>query len=1854
MQPFCPNLNDKNIKAEFDELVNVLGEDGAYLVWHRSDGEGLGNHPGLADSDDFKKYLELYGAGMYRQIAIIKAAQDLLKPKEINKSEENVDDAQIHQNDNSSMNSILESNDQEELLKKATGDNAHLKVTAINTSINNTREAFVQRQVEKYLTTNEDASAADIYGVRIGSSVDWDEAAVKRVITEQQEKLASVFGLVKRELPNGGFVYTSSDKSKNSRLRVAFVNSITGEDWTDESGIKHKGMFEEGTKAEEAAWNAIYISLQDGDATTFVHEMVHYYIRTFWESQAVQDALVEVAHQNKMAVRENEDMQQYSKKLEEKLVEWITDEVTSEPKLTFWERINKLLHSFGKDINKDQNVRNNVLDTLQAAFSINEDLSDRVAEIIYFEKYIGPVHQDEMRRLSDEVDEIDGTTFWKIKSTLESREKSERSRGKADNYDLLNIVAHLQKIQKRSITNKDDITNTVSDFLLLAAQDIQRAIGTLSDIVLGGDAAIENLDIDDFMHLKTDVVGYYDTMLTNAIDEYLRDSKNITPELRAQLLTQKNNILPNIALLKRNFDIILKRYVDKKIEQYADELVTVGDKDIFITNMKLWARNQIDGGDLAFMENALGPAVVSRSPIVRLIEYLVTAQNRISYESALNVGHELVDKYKKCASIGKKLMSVNFMRQFCELDDDGQPTGYFARQYNYGKLYKQRDKIIKKLIDKYNLAVDDDTNQILFKNRTEYIKYMTDFYDKMNKIANFRYKKEYYIKRAELLSPKAQEKERIVQRQIDTLLKKAVDKELGVPMIFNLSSEEIKQLDNLRREKQNLANPYNIVYNADGSIQSIEEKTGEDLEIAREFIQWNAFKAGKIKYKSNWEKFNSVRDKIVEKYGEDSYQVKLFDYKYKARKISNKFYEKLGNNKASAEVQELYARRSAIINSIQKKRGYYQPNLKLLNDQAFAELKRIDQELSRLFSEDVSNATGFDSGVNPVNFSDIASKPWVAEYDENGRLTTNTAYNYFVNKEKAQRQASGQSLLDESAYTYENQTGTHVLSVFRYTQPREEDMVEDVLMGEYSELDLNSELVNTYFREDIQEELQPKDLEEYKNKNWETIQSNPKLKDFYDTLLKVMHDAYSLLPNYDADKMQYVMPQMRDRDAKLIFRNRHFITNIGASVADAFTIVETDTKYNETLPQRADGSFVETIPIRWVSKLKDPSIICTDLTKSVTLFYEMAQNYKNKADINPMLQAMLFQVQGGFSDKTKEGGQTDQAERIQKYLQMYVHGRTRTGFKSNKPMSKRAMAISQITDTILSKAHAKLMNHNWRAVLKNFVDSFLTDTGEILSGKYITVQDALWANGQMAKELFSTAGSFGRANNKSLISALMQLNGVSGGIGEIFAQHNETWLRRVLSKHFAMGEYTLVDYTFKGHLTASLYHSIRLVKNPITKELEYMTKDQAMFHYHDAGLRMEDGVKAWKRAKITLFDAYEVDDKGNAVVKEKYKKYVYPTVKATGQQSRRLVNQVTGTIRERSSVINGILDQSGNAAWKQNVAGALVLQMRGWMITQMWDNLKDGNDFAEYESQWRQVIDNEANTPISIPGIGGSQKKRSINGLEYRVRQEDPEYHGQYNFETGTVETGQWRGLWSSFKHGLADLTYRITTAYKHIRKIENSEEYKKKLTRNERYKLRRISTMAATFLIVCALTYITTGLRIKYPDEWYLSLLNAVNISVISERASQLPIFAPLSILDIVNSIVISKTLIEDADKIVNSVEDIIEMSEDAIYGIDDPEYDNPIKSGAYKGLEKYQRDFLKTGSYIFPDLSVDNVFRSMSKSGNEASINYYIHNVSPTKQAVGVAENVMPWMFDWTGTDLGFTPQEKKKKSNTQYSNF
>ena len=1718
-----------------------------------------------------------------------------------------------YSSDFSSISKILNNNAIIKPLQAAERNNeVLLKEYIIRNYIDDSRNAFVQQQVEKYITRRINPSSADVYLYRLSSQIDWDEIKVNEIIGEQQEKLAKAYGLKKHKRNDGSFIYISDDSSSESKLKVMFVNSISGKDWTDEQGVVHRGLFIEGTLQNEAAWNAILLSIQDGDATTFTHEMAHFYIRTFWDSEPVQSAL---ALMNKSS----------SKEAEEALVEYLTSNVFTEEKSKFWRGINKILRILGLPIKRNKNIKNNVLDTLVAAFAINEDLSDRKAETIFFERYMAPMAQIATEPLDDKS--IESKTFTKIKDGLESRQKSEKSRGKANNKDLLNVEYFLQRIKRRNKSNQDDVLNTVTDFLLLASQDIERYIRFLKQIKENGQDGIENLDVADFMHLKSDIIGYYDIMLEKVVGNFLK-SENITAEQANEISQQTELLISSLPTLKRNFDIILEKYVNHQIDLYSEELVVVGDKDRFKANMKLWAKNQINNGNLAPFENTLGPAVVSQSPIVRLVEYIVTAQNRATYTQSLERGHDLVDKYKKCLSLSEKISTVNFMKKICELDDDGNPTGYFARKYNYGKVYKKREEIKQSLIKKYGIKVKevekesnqsivanqqyiDESGELEFENKDQYIKYMTDFYNQMDKIANFRYKKEYYIERAKRVSSETLDILHSIQRQINSIVSSAYDEDLGMIVISNLTSEQLNKLEDLQKEKENLANPYIIDYNDDGSIRSFVQKEGDALKMALELMDWNRYKAEHLKYKPNYEKFEISRNKIIEKYGKDSIQLKRFDYKYKVKRISPKFYEMLDDQQSSDELRELYQRRSIIRNSILQKRGYYQPNLKLLNKQAFEELKRIDNQIASLTQSKKSN------------FKDVATKEWVNEYDNSGKMTSELAYNYFIQLEKTQRTSAGIPVDAESDYTYVNALGeVSPLSIFKYTKPRNLNFIEETLGGIFLEVDPSSDLINPNFDQNINEEVQPKNTKEFINKQWQEIQDDPKLKAFYDLILQTMREAYSMLPNMDANKMQYVMPQMRDRDAKLLFRNKHLLNNIGASIADVFSITETNTNYNEEFSKRPDGSSVETIPIRWIARLEDPSIISTDILKSTIMFYEMALNYKNKVDINPLLQAILFQTQGGFEAKTPGVDTSKQAQRIQNYLQIYVYGRTKvSSFNSSEKMGPKEQAASRITEVALAKAHAKLMNHNWRAILKNFIDSFLTETGEIFAGKYITVKDALWANKEMGKEIFSAFGSFGRANTKSKIAALMHLNGVSGSISEIFSQHNETWLRRVISKHFSMGEYTLVDYTFKGHLTAAVYHSIRLVKNPNTNKLEFMNKDQAMYQYQLHGDGIKEGLKQWKKAETTLFDVYDIDDKGNAVVNKDYEKYVYPYIDSIGKKSNRIVNQVAGVIRERSSVINGILDESGKASLSQSVLGSMALQMRGWMISQMWDNLKIGHDFAEYDDN-------------------GDDKYKIIN--------EDPELQGQYNFETGRIETGQWRGLKTASLHAVQDLLIRLLPAYKHLRHIENSRN----LTMNERYKLRRLTTMCATFIIISGCTYITSSLAAKYPENWFLNLLAAVNISAISERASQIPIFAWMSILDIVNSIFISKSLIDDADKFVDLLSDILEAS--GVYNIigytPDKHFNDTIKSGAYKGIPRWQRDVFKATSYT--EFNVDNIFRSVSKSGNQASVNYYMQKVAPTKQAVGAANAFMPALLNFAGYQFDEPPKKKSKKKQKYHS--
>ena len=68
----CPNLRNKKVKQEFDELVSIFGEDIAYFLWDKTNGNGMELAPNGASSKLFSDLLKLSN-GDRRKAIIAKA-----------------------------------------------------------------------------------------------------------------------------------------------------------------------------------------------------------------------------------------------------------------------------------------------------------------------------------------------------------------------------------------------------------------------------------------------------------------------------------------------------------------------------------------------------------------------------------------------------------------------------------------------------------------------------------------------------------------------------------------------------------------------------------------------------------------------------------------------------------------------------------------------------------------------------------------------------------------------------------------------------------------------------------------------------------------------------------------------------------------------------------------------------------------------------------------------------------------------------------------------------------------------------------------------------------------------------------------------------------------------------------------------------------------------------------------------------------------------------------------------------------------------------------------------------------------------------------------------------------------------------------------------------------------------------------------------------------------------------------------------------------------------------------------------------------------------------------------------------
>lgn len=75
MNPFCPNLSDPQIKQEFEELIDVLGENKAYYLWNKNQGYSVDRAPDGAPSKLYQINVDRFGGD---RVKAIKATADAI------------------------------------------------------------------------------------------------------------------------------------------------------------------------------------------------------------------------------------------------------------------------------------------------------------------------------------------------------------------------------------------------------------------------------------------------------------------------------------------------------------------------------------------------------------------------------------------------------------------------------------------------------------------------------------------------------------------------------------------------------------------------------------------------------------------------------------------------------------------------------------------------------------------------------------------------------------------------------------------------------------------------------------------------------------------------------------------------------------------------------------------------------------------------------------------------------------------------------------------------------------------------------------------------------------------------------------------------------------------------------------------------------------------------------------------------------------------------------------------------------------------------------------------------------------------------------------------------------------------------------------------------------------------------------------------------------------------------------------------------------------------------------------------------------------------------------------------------
>lgn len=1677
---------------------------------------------------------------------------------------------------------------------------------------------------------------------------------VNQIMQRRQQVLAQHYGLKQVIKDDGSIEYSTDSKDVDKQILVKFVNSL---------GDK-RGMYRE-------AEHTLYISLINADPTTMNHELAHYYVRTFWQSKEVQKAL-SIFDDKKLS----------SRQLEERLVEEITSRTMAENFSTepqkrsiiqqFWNSFKNLLNRLilGK---MAESKKNDILDSIAANFYLNKQLEQDYKSMAFYDKYNGDMFQQ-----GDIPNANDLKVYETISTAVKRRYSAERAQKAKDTIKIQTLRAKIKEYQEdidlgffgeRVTRSTDEQQEKITSNVEWILDQARRELNVLGRHLSDNRAGVEQMTAKQLFDALTNVVGYYEYIFNNkqygifqSLGKY--GNSGITEFKNDSTLYQAfQEAKRDLDSIHEELNTQIKEYLGKRLYDFVQDNVTIGDKDVFYQNVMHWLYNEIDNGSLNAFEKYIGIASSSKSQLIRIVDNMIQSVKNEKRRNALTVGHEFVSKMNKLAGHSVS----NYQARFCETDSDGKTTGYWVRPINYGQYYKEKRQFVINLAKKLGLNPDSKTGRVDLstvdtKTKRDFLNSIEDW---VGEHAHRRYKAEYYKKKREFLSDDTMRTMGAIQRQINVLLSKQYDED-GYFMPYRLGKSDRYLLERLQREKQQLSNLYDRIEVSSGEVK-IVPKTGDALRMAEEIHAWYNYINGKIKYKPNVEKYNAGLKKLQDQLQNASssseklkIQKRIKSYVYYNSKLQyTEDFQNLLNECHSGEQDKRLAilqerRRKLLIPAKDVNNALASPDLQNLTVEDLIKIKHIDEQIARRKAIIENNYQSLkskeESGtLTPAerkyldkleksnetpsfDFNDIAQMD-----DVKIRGTETKMYDWWENKLK--NEGYDQQDITDLLWYNGKDGEARILSCFFRMVPKVDENSEDELTlpngkkikvlkrvpgNAYSELDETSELADEEYDKTSNETMQPKKNGVYNGKafSYENKQYNKlteEEKDFLNNYIikKLMWGSNEKIAGKVSAK-SYRMPQIHGNSVEMMwgrgFGPLGIAKSIGYAAGQFSQINETDTEFDmsmsDDLAMRPDGTKVGVIPIRYVKTLDDPEHISTDIIGSVMSYWMMAENFRLVSQLTPDLELIHESVNNGTT--------TDTAKVIREMIDTYMYDKhTKLNENSNKKMSKSAKRLIKSADTIRKNTSRTLLSHNYFTIMKGFLDASKTVGIEALTGKYITAKDMAYAHSYIAKSLGTIAASIGKPNVHGWLAAAIQYNGCTKSIDESFRHTQNTWATKFLRDNLVMGGYTVTDFMITGMICASVYHHFRLVHVPIVEKVDkskilynaeykvtgwedrFVNQEEAMDLYYKAGLGDQAGIQNYENAKITLHDAY-IEENSNFVIRDEFKDKV----------SKRLEDIVSNTIKERSAIANGIMPENGrHSVAYTNPFARWIMVLRGYLPTLGFDRFKAGSDFSEYKS--------DKYNPTSFNAIKYKRNNSEMSEEEFeRAREYYERYDGQFNFNSATVDRGQARAtitaLRKTINNALQLAKHLITFDFD---AIKNNKGRRSK-TYNEKKMLLK-SALEIGFISAMGILSVFTAQMIQDLDDddddtvqyatYAIALLNQ---GLLTESSTA---WVPNTVLDLFTSPTTVYAYLQRYAYFGNIVGQLAYLGLTTISDEDDASYYEDVlgKNSSYAGRTKLEKDLIKLSPLL--GIPGSNLYENFTVSGLKGKYKFYSQNVAP-----------------------------------------